>query len=224
MQHRQPFNSNLKRNSDGRKTVIPLTSEIKSIQQTPTPHVKPNEVSRMDGERARPGPPQRNDRESRCAQLVLATAVARSTIDFVCGVPDSLLSRSLSYLSARNHIHYLPREDAAVAAAVGASLNGRHPLVFMKNAGLGNALDAFTSLAVSHSIPLAVVVGWAGSGSDQLPHHVVWGDRTVAVVAAVTDQYMALDETAAGVEETLRFYFDEGFKANQLRFLLVRPQ
>src|ERR1700722_5297309 len=73
---------------------------------------------------------------------MLSSAISCSLIDFIVGVPDSVLSETLRCLSEKYTIHYAPREDAAVAAAVGAELNGCHPLVFMKNAGLGNALDA----------------------------------------------------------------------------------
>lgn len=153
----------------------------------------------------------------------LAAAVARSTVDFVCGVPDSVLSDATAELERTYDVHYLPREDAAVAAAVGAALNGGRPLVFMKNAGLGNALDALVSLAVCHAVPVIVVVGWAGTRSDRLGHHVVWGDRTAAVVGSVSEHCRVVGEGPDDGPGDLAGYIDEGFELRQVRFLLVRP-
>lgn len=100
------------------------------------------------------------------------------------GVPDSQLAGVLAAVSRRLPVTFAAREDVAVAMAVGAGLAGEHFAVFMKNAGLGTSLDAIISLAAGAEVPLTLVVGWAGAGSDTLPHHVVMGCRTVPLLTA----------------------------------------
>lgn len=158
-----------------------------------------------------------------CAKI-LSSAISRSLIDFIVGVPDSILSETLRALGERFTIHYMPREDVAIAAAVGAELNGCHPLVFMKNAGLGNALDALISLAICYGIPLVVVVGWSGSNSDNLPHHVVWGDRTLAVVGALGLEHQVLELVPGITGEAIGVFLDAAFENGELRFILVGPE
>lgn len=63
------------------------------------------------------------------------------------------------------------REDNAIAVAVGADLAGKRPLVFMESSGVGNAIDALTSLAMAYGSPLVVFVAWAGYEGRDVPHH-----------------------------------------------------
>ena len=100
--------------------------------------------------------------------------------DIAVGVPDSTLTGILGELGASIPVHVTPREDTAVAVACGLALAGARPVVYMKNAGLMTAGDALLSLARDMEVPLFLLVGWAGSGEDHLPHHVVTGERTTA--------------------------------------------
>jgi len=59
--------------------------------------------------------------------------------------------RGLSYLPATC-------EDAAIGAAAGAFLGGKHPAVLMQNSGLGNSLDAYMTLAKLYRLPILLVV------------------------------------------------------------------
>lgn len=115
----------------------------------------------------------------------LASHLIECGVDVVVGVPDSGLSAVVLELSASLRVIGAPREDAAVATACGLTLGGRRPVVFMKNAGLFTAGDSLVSLAEDLGVSLLLLVGWAGSGGDSLPHHVVTGDRTEAFLDAV---------------------------------------
>jgi sulfopyruvate decarboxylase TPP-binding subunit len=100
--------------------------------------------------------------------------------DYAIGVPDTTLAALMSRLAAVIPVHAAPREDAAVAVGCGLRLGGRLPLVYMKNAGLLTCGDALLSLGRDIGCGLLLLIGWAGSGSDTLPHHVVSGKRTTA--------------------------------------------
>jgi sulfopyruvate decarboxylase subunit alpha len=108
----------------------------------------------------------------------------RLGVEFAIGVADSQLSDVLAAIAKQVPLLFAAREDAAVAFAVGMELAGRRSAVFMKNAGLGTSLDSLISLAIAAEVPVLLVVGWAGSGRDTLAHHVVMGDRTIALLAA----------------------------------------
>lgn len=100
-------------------------------------------------------------------------------INFVTGVPDSDLGSFVTALEqAAATVNYVlaTREDNAIALAVGAYLAGRTPLVFMKNAGLGNSIDALTSLVMIYDIPLVLLISWSGYQGQDVPHHNVIGE------------------------------------------------
>ncbi|WUI01737.1 thiamine pyrophosphate-binding protein [Spirillospora sp. NBC_00431] len=101
------------------------------------------------------------------------------------GVPDSQLATVLDAISERMPVTFTAREDVAVAMAIGAELVGERHAVFMKNAGLGTSLDAIVSLAFGADVPLTLVIGWAGAGTDTLPHHTVMGRRTLPLLTVV---------------------------------------
>jgi sulfopyruvate decarboxylase TPP-binding subunit len=113
----------------------------------------------------------------------------RLGVEVALGVADSQLSDVLTAIAQRVPLVFAAREDAAVAMAVGMELAGRRAAVFMKNAGLGTSLDSLISLAIAAEVPVVLVVGWAGSGRDTLPHHVVMGDRTIALLEAAGIEY-----------------------------------
>jgi sulfopyruvate decarboxylase TPP-binding subunit len=113
----------------------------------------------------------------------------RLGVEFALGVADSQLGDVLAAISQRMPLLFTAREDAAVAMAVGMELAGRRAAVFMKNAGLGTSLDSLISLATAAEVPVLLVVGWAGSGRDTLPHHAVMGDRTIALLEAAGIEY-----------------------------------
>ena len=113
-------------------------------------------------------------RENDLSQLIFATGIT-----FITGVPDSAFRDLIAELEQTEmNRRYVPatREDNAVALGVGASLAGERPLVFMESSGIGNAIDALTSLATVYGIPLVLFIAWAGYQGRDLPHHNVIGE------------------------------------------------
>lgn len=131
----------------------------------------------------------------------LVDCLMGSGVDVVAGVPDSNLFDVAQAMESRLAVRWVPREDVAVAFAVGAWLAGRVPAVLMKNAGLGTSLDALLSLAKAAGADLTLVIGWAGTGPDRLAHHVVVGERTVELLLACD---VEVDVVRRGERHTLR--------------------
>lgn len=102
-------------------------------------------------------------------------------IDFVAGVPCSLLAPIFDLAENDTEIIYVPavREDIAVAAACGSILGGRKPAVFMQNSGLGTCGDVLLTLASMYHIAPLFVIGWRGCERNDSPEHVMFAPRTV---------------------------------------------
>lgn len=67
------------------------------------------------------------------------------------------------------NVFVLPREDIALAFAVGASLSGREVLVHMGMQGFAASMDALTSLCSAHQCAIPIVT--AHSATDELGLH-----------------------------------------------------
>jgi sulfopyruvate decarboxylase TPP-binding subunit len=70
------------------------------------------------------------------------------------------------------------REDEAVAIATGAWLMGKKPLVYLQNSGLGNCIDAITSLVIPYGIRLDYLI----DNRKEPEHHKFMGRLTEDLV------------------------------------------
>lgn len=116
------------------------------------------------------------------------SVLKNASVDFFCGVPDSLLKSFCAYITDNcfdNHV-ITANEGGAVALAAGHYLaTGRPALVYMQNSGQGNAVNPLASLADPdvYSIPMVILVGWRGEpGGKDEPQHVKQGRITVELM------------------------------------------
>lgn len=110
-------------------------------------------------------------------------------IEFFTGVPDSLLKDFCACVSVE-----VPPQDQIIAANEGNAValaaghylaTGSPALVYMQNAGQGNAVNPLTSLADPkvYSIPMLLLIGWRGEpGVHDEPQHIKQGEITIALL------------------------------------------
>ena len=101
----------------------------------------------------------------------------KNGFDFCTGVPCSILSNIINYMSGSTEFTYIPatREDEAIGIAVGAYMGGKRPLVLMQNSGLGNSINALTSLVLLYQIPMLLIISWRGYQGKDEPEHLFMG-------------------------------------------------
>jgi len=92
-------------------------------------------------------------------------------------VPCSILKNIINYLSRNSNFNYIPatREDEALGIATGAYLGGKNPVVLMQNSGLGNSINALTSLVLLYKIPILMIISWRGHKGKDAPEHLIMG-------------------------------------------------
>ena len=125
----------------------------------------------------------------------LLTALVANGIQFVTGVPDSLLSNVCGAISTKLPVdrHVIAaNEGAAIGLAIGYHLaTGRPGLVYLQNSGLGNVINPLASLAdpAIYAVPMVLMIGWRGEmlpdgtqRSDE-PQHVKQGQVTLEQLA-----------------------------------------
>jgi len=84
-------------------------------------------------------------------------------------VPDNPLSHVLRDFEARFRdvrLILAMREEEAFGIAAGLYLGGRKPTVMLQSSGLGNSLNAITSLLLPYRIPVLIVVSMRGDEGE----------------------------------------------------------
>ena len=76
----------------------------------------------------------------------------------VIGRPVFRLNELYHSYEGVNRCLYLTREEEAIAVASGMSLTGAHPLVVMRQSGVGNCLNAVFSLSEAYDIFFPILV------------------------------------------------------------------
>ncbi|MDD2230621.1 MAG: thiamine pyrophosphate-binding protein, partial [Candidatus Cloacimonetes bacterium] len=127
--------------------------------------------------------------------------IASLGVDFITGVPDSLLNDFCCYieetLDPKRHI-IAANEGNAIAIACGYHLaTGGIPLVYMQNSGLGNAMNPLISLTHPevYAIPMILLIGWRGDPAikDHVQHK-VQGALTPITLKNLEIPYFILDD------------------------------
>src|SRR5436190_20763044 len=128
-------------------------------------------------------------------------------------VPDNPLSHVLRILRERyaDVITTLAtREEEAFGIAAGLYLGGARPTVMLQSSGLGNSLNALTSLLVPYKIPMLIVISMRGDTGE-------WNDAQIPMGRAVRPIFDAIGiphvtvETPESTAETVRLVGQTAF-------------
>jgi len=121
-------------------------------------------------------------------------------------VPDNPLSHVLRVFEQQFRdvrLVLATREEEAFGIAAGLYLGGRLPTVMLQSSGLGNSLNAITSLLLPYQIPVLMVVSMRGDSGD-------WNAAQVPMGRAVRGIFESLGvphttvESAGDAADTVR--------------------
>jgi sulfopyruvate decarboxylase subunit alpha len=104
-------------------------------------------------------------------------------------VPDNPLSHVLREFAQRYRdvrLLLATREEEAFGIAAGLYLGGRLPTVMLQSSGLGNSLNAITSLLLPYQIPVLTIVSMRGDEGE-------WNAAQVPMGRAVRSIFDAID-------------------------------
>lgn len=139
-------------------------------------------------------------------------ALAANGVNFLVGVPDSLLKEFCAFVDAalppERHL-IAANEGTAVGIATGVHLaSGGLPMVYLQNSGLGNSVNPLLSLADPevYGVPMIILVGWRGEpGVKDEPQHVKQGRVSPALLDAMEIPYRTLDGDEAEAADLARW-------------------
>ena len=119
-------------------------------------------------------------------------------------VPDNPLSHVLRLFEQRYpdvRLILATREEEAFGIAGGLYLGGRRPTVMLQSSGLGNSLNALTSLLIPYQIPVLMVISMRGDIGEWNAAQVPMGRALPAILDAIGVPHATVDsaDTTAGV-------------------------
>jgi sulfopyruvate decarboxylase subunit alpha len=138
-------------------------------------------------------------------------------------VPDNPLSHVLRVFE-----HQFPdvrlllatREEEAFGIAAGLYLGGRRPTVLLQSSGIGNSLNALTSLLIPYQIPALMVVSMRGDNGEWNAAQVPMG-RAVRTIFESIGVPHATVESAGAAAETVRLAGKTAFGTRTLGACLL---
>src|SRR5689334_20135524 len=122
-------------------------------------------------------------------------------------VPDNPLSHVLRVLGERYadvRTTVATREEEAFGIAAGLYLGGARPTVMLQSSGLGNSLNAITSLLVPYQIPVLFVVSMRGGAGEWNAAQMPMGRAVAPILDAIGIPHVTAEsaEQVASVVQT----------------------
>lgn len=115
-------------------------------------------------------------------------------------VPDNPLSLVLKVLQdayPQVQATIATREEEAFGMAAGLYLGGARPTVMLQSSGLGNSLNALTSLLVPYQIPALVIISMRGDAGEWNAAQVPMGQAVRSICSAIGLPAMTIDHAGA---------------------------
>ena len=128
-------------------------------------------------------------------------------------VPDNPLSHVLRILADRYpdvRTTVATREEEAFGIAAGLYLGGAKPAVMLQSSGLGNSLNALTSLFVPYRIPALILNSMRGDAGEWNEAQVPMGRAVRAICDSIGIPHTTA-ETAESTEQSVRLVAQTAF-------------
>jgi sulfopyruvate decarboxylase subunit alpha len=133
-------------------------------------------------------------------------------------VPDNPLSHVLRVLAdgvyADVRTTVATREEEAFGIAAGLYLGGAKPTVMLQSSGLGNSLNALTSLLLPYRIPALVVISMRGDAGEWNEAQVPMGRAVRAICDAIAMPHLTV-ETPESARDTVHAVARTAFGTRQ---------
>ena len=96
------------------------------------------------------------------------------------------------------------REEEAFGIAAGLYLGGKRPTVMLQSSGLGNSINALTSLVAPYQIPSLIVISMRGDETEWNPAQVPMGRAVAPILDAIEIPHETLDSADRAAEMVTR--------------------
>jgi sulfopyruvate decarboxylase alpha subunit len=151
----------------------------------------------------------------------VADGVRDAGITDVAYVPDNPLSHVLAAFERRDaptRLILATREEEAFGIAAGLYLGGRRPVVMLQSSGLGNSLNALTTLIIPYRIPMLIVVSMRGDEGEWNAAQAPMGQAVRPILDAIGIEHVT---AAPPITDMVRLAAQAAFDAKIPRAVLL---
>jgi sulfopyruvate decarboxylase subunit alpha len=123
--------------------------------------------------------------------------VRAAGITDVSYVPDNPLSYVLGEFERRAGVRLIlaTREEEAFGIAAGLYVGGRRPAVMLQSSGLGNSINALTTLVIPYRIPMLIVVSMRGDEGEWNAAQAPMGQAVRPILDAIGIPHVTVFDT-----------------------------
>jgi sulfopyruvate decarboxylase alpha subunit len=116
-------------------------------------------------------------------------------IRLICYVPDTPLGLVIKLVEADPEFTVVPlsREEEGGGILAGGYLGGVRGALLMQSTGLGNTINAITTLSIPHQLPFLMLISLRGDVGDFNAVNVPVGRVLPQLLDVLTIQHVALD-------------------------------
>ena len=155
----------------------------------------------------------------------VCTGLHAAGIRHVVYVPDNPLSHVLAslrddYPDIRTTL--ATREEEGFGIAAGLYLGGQRPAILLQSSGLGNSLNAITSLLIPYQIPMFIGISMRGDAGEWNAAQVPMGRAIGGIIEAMGLSHQVCDGVE-GVAATVRLVAETAF-ATRLPGVCLLPR
>ncbi|MDR2829493.1 MAG: sulfopyruvate decarboxylase subunit alpha [Methanobrevibacter sp.] len=112
-------------------------------------------------------------------------------INFVVSLPCINLAKLIKLIDNDEKIHHIPvtREEEGIGICAGAFLGKKKIAILMQNSGLGNSINALSSLTQLYRLPLIMIISHRGINGEPIIGQVPMGEITEPLLDTLKIQY-----------------------------------
>jgi sulfopyruvate decarboxylase subunit alpha len=110
--------------------------------------------------------------------------IKSSGINFIVSVPCVNLKNLLKIIDEDEEIIHVPvtREEEGLGICAGAFIAGKKTAILMQNSGIGNCINALTSLYELYSFPVVMIISHRGTEGEPIIGQVPMGKSTTKLL------------------------------------------
>ena len=107
----------------------------------------------------------------------LCRRLKANDVRLICHIPDIVLSTLIEELEGDGHFRLvaLTREEEGVGILAGAYMGGMRGAMLLQSTGLGNSINALTSLSIPQQLPFLMVISPRGELGEPNPFMIPMG-------------------------------------------------
>ena len=121
---------------------------------------------------------------------------------FVTSVPDKGLASLIDAIERDTRFTHVActREEEALGLCAGAAFAGRRGVLLAQNSGVGNAINALTSLIAFYELPLLMLLSMRGGPGERIAAQMPMGAATRDLLRACDVRVVEESDIAAFVD------------------------